>query len=49
MGFSSYDIFKIEKKYNLSGEDLYSLTNLYLPIIGVDSFSLFLLSFFLYH
>ena len=43
MGFSSYDIFKIEKKYNLSGEDLYSLTNLYLPIIGVDSFSLFLL------
>lgn len=43
MGFSSYDVFTIEKKYDLSGEDLYSLTNLYLPIIGVDSFSLYML------
>lgn len=43
MGFSGYDTFKIEKKYNLSGEDLYSLTNLYLPLIGVDGLSLYLL------
>lgn len=43
MSFSSYDTFKIEKKYNLSGEDIYSLTNLYMPLIGVDSFSLYLL------
>lgn len=43
MGFSGYDIFKIEKRYNLSGEDLYSLANLYLPLIGVDGLSLYLL------
>lgn len=43
MGFSSYDIFRIEKEYNLSGEDLSSLTNLYLPIIGADGLALYLL------
>lgn len=43
MGFGGYDTFKIEKKYNLCGEDLFSLTNLYLPIVGVDGFSLYLL------
>lgn len=39
MDFNS--TFKIQKFLDLSGEDNFSLTRLYMPIIGVDSFSMF--------
>ena len=40
MGFSGYDTFKVYKKYR--GEaNQYSLTNLYMPLIGVDAFSMY--------
>ena len=45
MSFSSYDTFKIEKNNNLKNIDVYSLTNLYLPLIGVEGFSLYFLLF----
>lgn len=34
--------FKITKQNNLSGEDYYVLSQLYLPIMGLDSFSLYI-------
>lgn len=41
-----YDEFKIVKRYNLSGQDIETLSILYLPLIGIDAFSLYnLLSF----
>lgn len=36
-----YDEFKIIKQYNLSGQDIESLSLLYLPLIGIDAFSLY--------
>ena len=40
MGFSGYDTIKVYKKYR--GEaNQYSLTNLYMPLIGVDAFSMY--------
>lgn len=45
MSFSSYDTFKIEKNNSFKNLDIYSLTNLYLPLVGVDGFSLYFLFF----
>ena len=39
MSFSGYDTFKVIKKYK-GDIDNYSLTNLYMPLIGVDSYSI---------
>lgn len=36
-----YDNFKIKDKYHLNGEDYNNLSKLYLPIMGIDSFSLY--------
>ena len=36
-----YDNFKIVNKYHLNGEDYNNLSKLYLPIMGIDSFSLY--------
>lgn len=36
-----YDSFKIKEKYHLNGEDYNNLSKLYLPIMGIDSFSLY--------
>ena len=48
MGFSGYDIFKVEKDFTIGGGETNSMTKLYMPIIGVDGFSLyFLLSFYI--
>lgn len=40
MGFTGYDAFKVYKKYRGDVSN-YSLTNLYLPLIGVDAFSMY--------
>lgn len=40
MSFSGYDTFKVIKKYK-GDIDNYSLTNLYMPLIGVDSYSMY--------
>lgn len=45
MGISIHDNFKILRKHNLSGEDYFSLAQMYLPIIGIDSFGLYSLLF----
>ena len=42
MAFSGYDTFKVIKKYK-GGVDNYSLTNLYMPLIGVDAYSMYYL------
>lgn len=34
--------YKIYKTFDLSGEEFFSLTRLYLPLMGMDSFSLYL-------
>lgn len=34
--------YKIYKSFDLSGEEFFSLTRLYLPLMGMDSFSLYL-------
>ena len=36
-----YDSFKIKDKYHLNSEDYNNLSQLYLPIMGIDSFSLY--------
>ena len=36
-----YDCFKIKDKYHLNSEDYNNLSQLYLPIMGIDSFSLY--------
>ena len=36
-----YDNFKIKDKYHLNSEDYNNLSQLYLPIMGIDSFSLY--------
>lgn len=41
MALSIHDSFKISRKHYLSGEDYYVLSQMYLPIIGIDSYSLF--------
>lgn len=41
MKISLNEDFKIQKNFTLCGEDLYSLNNLYLPLIGVDSYALY--------
>lgn len=43
MGFSGYDIFKVEKDFTIGGGETNSMTKLYMPIIGVDGFSLYFL------
>lgn len=40
--FQSHDIIKIHK-VNLSGEDYFVLSNMYLPLIGMNSLSIYLL------
>jgi replication initiation and membrane attachment protein len=45
MAISFSDNFKIMQKHSLSGEDYFVLSQMYLPIIGVDSFSLYNLLF----
>ncbi len=42
MAFSGYDTFKVIKKYK-GDVDNYSLTNLYMPLIGVDAYSMYYL------
>ncbi|MGD9886499.1 MAG: DnaD domain protein [Bacilli bacterium] len=41
MNISISDNFKVVLKHMLSGEDYFVLTQMYLPIMGIDSFSLF--------
>ena len=36
-----YDSFKIKDKYHLNSEDYNTLSQMYLPIMGIDSFSLY--------
>ncbi|HPX83762.1 MAG TPA: DnaD domain protein [Bacilli bacterium] len=45
MAISISDNFKITQKHALSGEDYFVLSQMYLPIIGIDSFSLYHLLF----
>lgn len=40
-----HDNFKIQYRYSLNGEDYISLTRMYLPIMGIDSYSLYSLLF----
>ena len=40
--FNSHDIIKVNK-VSLSGEDLFVLSSMYLPLIGTNSYSIFLL------
>lgn len=37
-----HDVFKIITKQCIGAEDLFSLTQMYMPIIGIDSFSLYI-------
>lgn len=41
MSIDYQDNFKILRKINISGDDIFSLARLYLPLIGIDSFSLY--------
>jgi len=41
MAKSLYDEFKIIKKSDLNGESIKSLTYLYMPILGIDSFAMY--------
>ena len=41
MSISVTDNFKIARNSHLSGEDYYAIAQLYLPIMGIDSFSLY--------
>ena len=36
-----HDIFKIISKQSIGAEDIFSLSQMYMPIIGIDSFSLY--------
>ncbi len=45
MAISITENFKIVQKHALSGEDYFVLSQMYLPIIGIDSFSLYNLLF----
>ena len=45
MPITIHDNFKLNRKHYLSGEDHYVLAQMYLPIIGIDSFSLYSLLF----
>jgi len=45
MALSIHDKFKIHRIHNLSGEDYYALAQMYLPIIGIDSYGLYSLLF----
>ncbi|MGD9604846.1 MAG: DnaD domain protein [Bacilli bacterium] len=45
MAISFSDNFKISQNHSLSGEDYFVLSQMYLPIIGIDSFSLYHLLF----
>lgn len=45
MGITINDNFKIYKKHLLSGEDYIALAQMYLPIIGIDSYGLYSLLF----
>lgn len=38
-----YDSFRIKDKYHLNSEDYNNLSQLYLPIMGIDSFSLYII------
>jgi replication initiation and membrane attachment protein len=41
MKASVHDFFKIHCRYNLNGEDYVSLAQMYLPIMGIDSYALY--------
>lgn len=42
MAKNLYDSFTILKKKELSSDDIYSLTYLYMPLLGIDSYSLYI-------
>ena len=42
MAKNLYDSFIILKKKELSSDDIYSLTYLYMPLLGIDSYSLYI-------
>lgn len=41
MGLEVYDNFKVQRNVAIGGEDLFVLSQLYLPLIGMDSFSVY--------